>query len=175
MLYLSNDAYIMLPTNDTPIAGDWDGNGIDGVGVRREGLLYLTNTLSGVGEVYQTAFYGLRGDTKLGAAVRWRGETPAVLLERDSIGDACYRRHDTSVGWFFRLRQASCPTQAAKHRQPLTAPIGAPCGRDRLGRSRKASSSHICLAYAQPLRSGALVTSARPTPRAHALVGVHAS
>ena len=34
-------------------------NGIDGVGVRREGMLYLTNTLSGVGEVYQTAFYGL--------------------------------------------------------------------------------------------------------------------
>ncbi len=37
-------------------------NGIDGVGVWREGLLYLTNTLSGVGAVYQTAFYGLPSD-----------------------------------------------------------------------------------------------------------------
>ncbi len=32
------------------------------VGVRREGLLYLTNTLSGVGALYQTAFYGLPSD-----------------------------------------------------------------------------------------------------------------
>ena len=32
------------------------------VGVWREGMLYLTNTLSGVGALYQTAFYGLPSD-----------------------------------------------------------------------------------------------------------------
>ena len=37
-------------------------NGVDRIGVWREGMLYLTNTLSGVGEVYQTAFYGLPSD-----------------------------------------------------------------------------------------------------------------
>ena len=37
-------------------------DGIDGVGVRREGMLYLTKALSGMGEVYQTAFYGLPSD-----------------------------------------------------------------------------------------------------------------
>jgi hypothetical protein len=48
------------------------------VGVRREGLLYLTNTLSGVGEVYQTAFYGLPSDVAVVGV--WRalsaGEVP---------------------------------------------------------------------------------------------------
>ena len=66
MFYLDNNdvtqTVLFGSPNDMPIAGDWDGNGVDGVGVRREGLLYLTNTLSGVGEVYQTAFYGLSSD-----------------------------------------------------------------------------------------------------------------
>ena len=66
MFYLDNNdvtqTVLFGNSNDTPLAGDWDGNGVDGVGVRREGMLYLTNTLSGVGEVYQTAFYGLPSD-----------------------------------------------------------------------------------------------------------------
>ncbi|MCE7947597.1 MAG: hypothetical protein DYG88_09235 [Chloroflexi bacterium CFX4] len=52
MFYLDNNdltqTVLFGNPNDTPLAGDWDGNGIDGVGVRREGMLYLTNTLSGV-------------------------------------------------------------------------------------------------------------------------------
>ena len=66
MFYLDNNdvtqTVLFGNPNDTPIAGDWDGNGVDGVGVWREGMLYLTNTLSGVGEVHQTAFYGLPSD-----------------------------------------------------------------------------------------------------------------
>jgi hypothetical protein len=46
------------------------------VEVWREGLLYLTNTLSGVGEVYQTAFYGLAGDVAV------------VGVWRESVGNA---------------------------------------------------------------------------------------
>ncbi len=66
MFYLDNNdvtqTVLFGNPNDTPLAGDWDGNGIDGVGVRREGMLYLTKALSGVGALYQSAFYGLPSD-----------------------------------------------------------------------------------------------------------------
>jgi murein DD-endopeptidase MepM/ murein hydrolase activator NlpD len=82
MFYLDNNnvtqTVLFGSPGDAPLAGDWDGDGIDGVGVRREGLLYLTNTLSGVGEVYQTAFYGLPSDVAVVGV--WRalsmGEVP---------------------------------------------------------------------------------------------------
>ena len=62
----------------------WDGNGVDGVGVWREGMLYLTNTLSGVGALYQTAFYGLPSDVAVVGV--WRALSADQLLPPCNLG-----------------------------------------------------------------------------------------
>ena len=48
--------------SDTPLVGDWDGNGVDTVGIYRNGAFYLRNSNS-AGTADLAFGYGIPGDT----------------------------------------------------------------------------------------------------------------
>lgn len=56
---------------DVPVIGDWDGDGIDGIGVFRNGLFLLRDTLS-TGPAQYTISYGRAGDQPISGD--WDGD-----------------------------------------------------------------------------------------------------
>lgn len=72
------DVYAALGSaSDTPLVGDWDGDGVQTLGVRRGNTYYLTNAVAG-GRVDVTASFGTATDVPL--VGDWNGDG------RDSIG-----------------------------------------------------------------------------------------
>jgi hypothetical protein len=85
--------FVFGNASDVPIVGDWDGNGEDTFGMRREsdGSVYLSNTLSG-GAAEITFAYGDPGDVVIAGS--WNG------LDGDTLG--LFRPSNTT----FYLRNA---------------------------------------------------------------------
>jgi hypothetical protein len=65
-------------TNDLPIVGDWNGDGIASPGVFRNGRFYLTNKVSGVMTIDYNFAFGIVGDIPV--AGDWNGDG------RDEVG-----------------------------------------------------------------------------------------
>ena len=89
----------MLATlGDKPVVGDWDGNGIDEIGLHREssGLFYWRNTLA-TGNADGAIFFGNPGDRFL--AGDWGivdgADTPAVFRPANTT---FYFRHTLTEG-----------------------------------------------------------------------------
>jgi uncharacterized delta-60 repeat protein len=67
----ANVDFFFGSTNDTPVSGDWDGNGEDSIGVFRNGVFFLKNiTATGVADI-QFAF-GQAGDIPI--VGDWNGD-----------------------------------------------------------------------------------------------------
>ena len=60
---------------DRPIAGDWDGDGCDTVGIYRKDKVFLSDKLA-TGNAYREFFFGVRGD---------RPSLPARILRCPSL------------------------------------------------------------------------------------------
>ena len=58
---VADTAFSFGNPGDYPVAGDWNGDGIDTVGSYRDGVFYLSNSLT-TGPAQQVIFFGLPGD-----------------------------------------------------------------------------------------------------------------
>lgn len=77
---------------DVPVVGDWDGNGVDGVGVFRNGQWYLRDSLS-AGAAQRTFAFGTRGDRPVAGA--WQGGASGIGVVR---GNQWHLRTAASAG-----------------------------------------------------------------------------
>jgi SpoIID/LytB domain protein len=91
----SVDSYYYGNPRDTPYAGDWNGNGVDTMGLYREstGFLFLRNTNNqGVANV--DIYYGIPGDQPVGGD--WNGDgVDTVGIFRPSQGKFYLRNTNT--------------------------------------------------------------------------------
>jgi hypothetical protein len=107
---------------DQPVVGDWDGDGIDEVGLHREstGFFYWRNTLD-TGVADGEIFFGDPGDLFL--AFDWDGDgddTPAVFRPDT---EAVYYRNSLAEGvadWLF------FPSSASRDKTPIVGDFGLP-------------------------------------------------
>ena len=89
--------FLFGDASDVPIVGDWDGDGDDTFGMRREsdGSVYLSNTLSG-GAAHITFAYGDPGDVVI--AGDWDGLAGDTLGLFRPSNTTFYLRNDLSTG-----------------------------------------------------------------------------
>ncbi|HEY6804209.1 MAG TPA: M12 family metallo-peptidase [Pyrinomonadaceae bacterium] len=80
---------------DQPIAGDWDGNGVDTLGIYRNGTFYLRNSNT-TGPANIVFAFGASGDQPI--AGDWNGDgTDTIGVYRPSTG-VFYLRNSNSAG-----------------------------------------------------------------------------
>ena len=97
------------------------------VGVWREGMLYLTNTLSGVGEVYQTAFYGLPSDVAVVGV--WRELSadqvppPVVCTVPQCPWGGTYLPSTDECQYTFNAQQRKAAAEWARHWTSRACPL----------------------------------------------------
>ncbi|MDH3307627.1 MAG: malectin domain-containing carbohydrate-binding protein, partial [Acidimicrobiia bacterium] len=73
---------------DRPIAGDWDGDGCDTVGIYRKDKVFLSDKLA-TGNAYREFFFGVRGDRPF--AGDWDGDgIDTVGIYRNATGQIFY-------------------------------------------------------------------------------------
>jgi len=78
---------------DYPIAGDWDGDGVDSIGIYRNGIFYLRNSNS-VGFADLTFAFGAPGDQPV--AGDWNGDgIDTIGVYRSSTGTFYLRNSNT--------------------------------------------------------------------------------
>lgn len=68
---------------DQVFVGDWDGDGVDSLGINRRGRIYLRNTNS-TGVAHEDFWFGLPGDEALGGNTN--GSSDGVFLYRRATG-----------------------------------------------------------------------------------------
>ena len=84
---------------DTPLMGDWNGNGVDTVGVWNNGHWHLRNTNTGGGASYTPFIYGTGDDTPV--AGDWDGDGD------DNVG--IVRPVGGNLEWHLRFEHAGGP------------------------------------------------------------------
>jgi hypothetical protein len=84
------------PAIDVPIVGDWNGDGVDTVGIFRAGTFYLRNTNTG-GNADIVVAFGDPSGTDVPVAGDWNGDgTDTIGVYRPSIGTWFLRNSNTA-------------------------------------------------------------------------------
>jgi PKD repeat protein len=116
----ASSSFFFGNAGDTPVIGDWDGDGIDEVGLYREstGLFYWRNTLT-TGVADGEIFFGDPGDRFV--AGDWGlvdgRDTPAVFRPADQV---LYFRFTLDQG----VADAEVPTEAGPNGLPVAGTFG---------------------------------------------------